>query len=72
MLGVWPSIKNGFTNLMNSASGFMFGKDEEDDNRDDVVELDADDKEGGSNSEIRKLEDAVEILAAESKQSLNV
>ena len=41
LLGVWPSIKNGFTNLMNSASGFMFGKDEQDEmNRDDVMELD--------------------------------
>jgi hypothetical protein len=66
LLGVWPNIRDGFTNLINGASGFMFGKGE-DDNRDDV-DVDDDNVES---SGMRKLEDKVKMLAAESKQSRN-
>ena len=56
LLGVWPSIQKGFTNILNSASVFMFGKDEEDGkNRDDGIDLDGSDDVGNSNNEIRKL-----------------
>ena len=64
LLGVWPSIQNGFTNIINSASVFMFGKDEEDgQNRDDGIDLDASDDNGNSKNMIRKLEKKVEMLA---------
>ncbi len=59
LLGVWPSIRDGFTNLINSASGFMFSKDE-DDNRDD-----------DSGSEMQKLEDKMEMLTKSNAMLMN-
>ena len=47
------------------------GKVEEDENNRDDVELDSGVDERGSEIKIRKLEDKVEMLAAESKQSHN-
>ena len=62
LLGVWPSIQKDITNLMNSASAFMFGKEEEEDddneNRDDGnIDLDDDDTKV-----VRKLEDKIKVL----------
>ena len=69
LLGVWPSIRDGFTNLINSASGVVFGKDE-DDNHENDESVDLDDG-NVDNSGNRKLEDEVKMLAAEVKQSRN-